>query len=441
MSFGRYSNSGAGGGFAAGGAAGFGIGGPIGGAIGGLAGGLYGAFSGAGGNMKRMAKQLLSNPGMVGAGNYYFPNMSSLSIYGQGLQGSGGPGGLPMLNGAPLFPTQGGGYGFLTNQGSGFPGGPSVNSLTEWLAQGLTPEELEMTPGVPGGFTPGNSNFINELGFPNVLPGPETAPMVQFMSEKAVAERNQRLGRQATGVLGSGLNSLQAYRPGGAQSLLNNTYGQLAQSYLAQQTEAPNVMTQLELMMYGQTLEQAKQSGRQSFYGNIIGGGISAAGGLLGGALGFAEGGVVPPRRGGTGMSINGQKAVTGEAGEHEVVAPLSQVKNVAKAVAQGEKEAGATVQGPQPNAGQGASGGAPSPANPDGGKLSSKTPEPVGGGESQAMQPMGGLGIAPDELDAHFMVMDMQMNPGKPSTGSLMLGQLDELLVEDDLWAEAFSQ
>lgn len=428
---------------------GAGIGAGFGGAFGGLfgaglgagLGGMFGSMFGGGGGMKRQAQQLLSNPGMVGQGNYYFPNMAALSVYGSGLQGSNGPGGLPTLNGAPLFQTQGGGYAFMTNQGTGLPTtSPTQGSLQEWLAQGISPEELTMQPGAIGGFTPNNMEFMNELGFPETLPGPETAPLIQFLSEKTVAARNSQLGRQATGVLGSGLNSLQAYRPGGAQGLLSNTYGQLAQSYLAQQTQAPNLMLQLELMLYGQSLQQAKQSGRQGFYGNIIGGGISALGGLFGGIGGsmFAEGGVVSPRRGGTRMSINGQNSVVGEAGEHEVVSPLSKVKDVAKAVAEGEKEAGGKVQGPQPYAGEGPTGGAQSPANPEGGQLSSKQPPTEGMPGSD--QGMGGLGIAPDELDAHFVMMDMAMEPGKPTVGSLMTRQLDEMLVEDNLWEEAFS-
>lgn len=425
---------------------GAGIGAGFGGAFGGLfgaglgagLGALGGSLFGGGGSMKRMAQQLLSNPGMVGQGNYYFPNQGALSIYGQGLQGGGGPGGLPMLNGAPLFPMQGGGYGFLTNQGNGVPGGPTQGSLSEWLAQGLEPSQLRMTPGVMGGFTPEPGAFeLNAEGFPEVLPGPETAPLIQFMSEKAVAERNAQLSRSATGVMQEGLNSLQAYRPGGAQSLLSGQYAGTAQSYLEQRTQAPNLMYALEMMLYGQSIQQAKQSGRQGFYGNLIGGGAQGLGGIIGGIGSFfAKGGVVSPQAGGTRMSINGHPSVVGEAGEHEVVAPLSQVKDVAKAVAEGEKEAGGQVQGPQPYAGQGESGGAPSPANPEGGALSSEQPPTEGGMGSD----MGGLGISEQDLDGLFTYMDMMMEPGRPSLGTLMSKQLDELLVEDDLWAEAFA-
>jgi len=406
-------------------------------------GAAFGSMFGGGGGMKRMAQQILSNPGMVGQGNYFFPNMGAFGPVASGLrpgQGGSGMGSLPTLNGAPLFQT-GGGYAFLTNQGNGVPTtSPTQGSLQEWLAQGLSPEELSMQPGVMGGFSPNNMEFMNELGFPETLPGPETAPLIQFLSEKTVAQRNQSLGRQATGVLTSGLNSLQAYRPGGAQALLSNTYGQLANSYLAQQTQAPNLLHSLEMMMYGQSMSQAKKSGRQSFYGQAAGGAFEFLGGAFGAAGNwFAKGGVVSPQRGGTKMSINGQPSVVGEAGEHEVVAPLSKVKDVAKAVAEGEKEAGGTVSGPQPYAGEGPTGGAQSPSNPEGGALSSEQPptEGMGGGPGMA----GGMGLpGPDEMESLLTFMDLQMEPGRLSTGEIMTRQLDELLVEDDLWAEAFS-
>lgn len=351
---------------------------------------------------------------------------------------------------------------------------PQYHHLSEWYAMGLSPEELMLTPGSYTGVTPGNLEFLSELGYAPTLPGKNIAPLVQYLADRKAAERNLGLAEQATGLYGQAgqrfrdmgtlfrdaQSTFSAYRPGGAAELTSGIYsgqaqalageaqalGGQARSLYGQMTEAPDLMFEFERNLAERGQRQAMRMARNQFYAGIgmgvFQGGVqmgSAALGASGGGgggggggnffekvFGFAEGGVVPPSQRGTRMQINGQPSVVGEPGkskpaEHEVVAPLSQVKEVARQVAAGEREAGAQVKPPQPEdvgAQSGMGGGDPGRAG--------YTLE----GAAQLVSQR--VGVPADMLHAIIRDFDEELEPGLPSLGDSLNQRLDQLLRRD---------
>lgn len=383
-----------------------------------------------------------------------------------------------------------------------------TQSLQEFYDLGV--EGLEQTPGTQPGFRPTNSNFLDELGFSEGLPGKYSAPLVQYLSQKKVAQRNQKLREQAQGLLRgvtiqgqNALETLGAYRPGSAAQLASGAF-QLtaqglqgeAQGLYGQQTEAPNLMFEFDR----ESAKQAVRSARRAQTNQLVGAGITAIGSLFGGwgaaagaALGnragssgtygaqgspgvnygsgasgppvgplgpnqirsegggltpnLAEGGIVPPKPGGTEVTV-------GEGGEAEVVIPLSKLPAIAAQIQGREQDARPPAVGPGADAQQG--GGLAAPAGPALGQGASAQGSAAAGGSGamMAMPDMGGdgfsqsgaahmvgnrLGIPTDVL--HAAIVDMEFDPRMPTMAEQLNDRLEDLMTMDEiLRAEALA-
>lgn len=231
-------------------------------------------------------------------------------------------------------------------------------------------------------------NPVNELGFAQDLPPWETGLHYQYAADKAAAERNAQLSRDASARIGQGIDLLQTYRPGGAASLASGMYGQQANAILSGKAEAPDVLAEWRRHEDFQARRRGNNARRTS---QIIGG-IAAAGSLAAGIGGLAAG-------------LSGAGAVAGTAGStlQGVGAVLGGAGSLATALQGAPQglEGGAAIMD------RAAAGGAPATVGgqPAAGQIgppasAAQAPQPGAPGAPGALggQPAGGPPLGPGE-------------------------------------------
>ena len=272
----------------------------------------------------------------------------------------------------------------------------------------------------PQGFGGQYKSGLDKFGFSNILPEEHIAPEVQFMAEKKAAWRNDRLMAQSLkrgrgyfeagqGALQQGLETMQAYRPGGAAAMTSPYYTGKASMYAqqadwdlrgsaARRQEAPNLMFRFDERYRKKAREDARRAGAVQIGGMLLGAAATIATGgaaapLMIGAMGAAatqdsagntldqQGNVVPGSRGGVGGDLT-----AGAGGGAGVLAPGAAPGGGGGVLPAG---GGAQQQGP----GGGAGGGGQFPAATGGGAGGGGGAPPAEGGGAP---PGGGGGGAP---------------------------------------------
>lgn len=183
-----------------------------------------------------------------------------------------------------------GGLSEWTRGGSGRSRSRPGRVQSEWDRISGYPGQFDSSGGPPGNLA--DSGIYDEFGFTRGLPGSHIAPDVQYGAEQVVTRRNDALmargGQQAQAALSSGVENLQAYRPGAAAALLSPYYQSAAQAYLttaaARRTDAPNLMFRYD----EKVRKSAEESARNAGY-------VSGLAGLAGTVLGALTGGGFSP--------------------------------------------------------------------------------------------------------------------------------------------------
>lgn len=164
-----------------------------------------------------------------------------------------------------------------------------------------------------------------DSGFnPRYLPEGRIAADVQHQVNRRVGQHNRGLRDAAIGTLGNALQTQQVYSRGGAAAMMSGAYGQLANTYLNSQMDAPDVT------YYGQqdAIRRANRKRRNAGYisaaANIIGSAVSAIPGIgpIAGAAIKGIGQGVAAGQAGTGQIAQQATTKAGGVQTHDPVQP-----------------------------------------------------------------------------------------------------------------------
>jgi hypothetical protein len=252
---------------------------------------------------------------------------------------------------------------------------------------------------------------LDERGFTNRLPPAPIAPYVQLQAERAAAERNSRLVRDALGWQQQGLANLQTYRPGGVAALQSPYYSQMSQITLADRGEAPDLMFDWRRDEAFQERRRQSRARRRAglaaaggaVLGAVAGGlgaeslGISTAAGIAGGAaLGTGIGSAIAGSPQSLAPAIGGAAGMFAGTGKTEQTgqAKTEQAGPAQMAVPGGGPAGIPVVPGQTILPGQ-ISPGAPPPSAPSSGPTPSPAGTPAAGGTAPSGSQGAGVGGA----------------------------------------------
>lgn len=338
---------------------------------------------------------------------------------------------------------------------------------------GLRPLSSFTGPNASQEYAQWNMQRMSDLGFSDILPRSRVAPDIQFLANRAAAERNDRLMRQALasgrrdfsaarGALMSGVENMQTYRPGGAAAMASPYYQGIANTLMTQadfnlrgaaarRQEAPDLMFRYDEQVRKSAEKEAK---RASTFGMLAGGATAIAGFASGNPLvgagglaltanaaqqqpdvptapSFATGGGIQGLEAGAGTPGVGTAPATVEGGVGVAPAQMGGAQTgyamAGGAAFPGSGGVGAMPMGAGPTAVTSSTGaaGAPPPSTAVGGGGSA--PAPGGGGGAAPAGPAGGPGGGGRPAPGA---------PGGPPVGQLGpddMAQLYSLVYPDD--------